>query len=147
MAIIKSDFVKFFLILPLAVIILAAGTSYAIFTYMGPPSMNEDEGEPNEMGPTLPLGDFVVNLRGEGGYRYIQTSIVVEASNDRILEELDRREPLVRDTIINILSQKRLSDIEENGKDIIKNQIRVGLNEILHGGEIESVLFTQFVVQ
>ena len=144
---IKSDFIKFFIILPVVVIIFAAGTSYAIFTYMGPPGMEEDEGEVNEMGPTLPIGEFVVNLKGDGGYRYIQTSIVVEASNEKILGELDKREPVVRDTIISILSQKRISDIEDNGKEIIKNQIRVALNDILHGGEIESVMFTQFVVQ
>ncbi|MFW6386421.1 MAG: flagellar basal body-associated FliL family protein [Bacillota bacterium] len=141
----RSDFVKFFVILPLIVIILAAGTSYAIFTYLGPGGPEEEPED--ESGPSYSLGDFVVNLKGTGGYKYLQTSIVVRVSNEQVVEELDERSPQVRDTIIDILSEQDISEIEDDGNDIVKNQIQTRLKSIINSGEVTDVWFTQFVIQ
>ncbi|MFW6386630.1 MAG: flagellar basal body-associated FliL family protein [Bacillota bacterium] len=142
----QNDFVKFFIILPLIVILLAAGTSYAIFTYLGPGGPEEEE-EAEDEGPSYSLGDFVVNLKGTEGYQYLQTSIVVRASNEEVVEELDDSSPQVRDAIINILGEQNISKIEEDGNETVKNEIRTRLNDIINNGEVVDVWFTQFVIQ
>jgi flagellar protein FliL len=141
----KFSFATIFMFL--LVIIIAAGTSFAFMTFFNTRANIEAEREMNKIGPTYSLGDFVVNLSGSGGYQYIKASIVVEVNDKKVVSELDRRSPQIRDVIIAILRDQKIQDIEEPGAEIIKNQIELELNQILNIGEITAVWFTQLVVQ
>ena len=46
------------------------------------------------------------------------------------------------------MSSKRLSDLEGfEGKALLKDDLRERVNSVLPSGEVQSVLFTEFVVQ
>ncbi|AZO94049.1 flagellar basal body-associated FliL family protein [Halocella sp. SP3-1] len=130
----------------LLMVVIAIGTSYGFMKFIttndNSPVLNE-----NAIGPTYSLGDFVVNLSGTRGYQYIRASIVVEVSTDNVITELEKRSPQVRDSIIGILRDQQVADIEEPGARVIKNRLITKLNDILRTGDITQVWFTQLVVQ
>jgi len=130
----------------LLMIIVAAGTSYVFLNIF----MNSSNGE-SEMrtqpGPTYDLGGFIVNLSGGRGHQVIQADIVVEVSGDEAKDDLERRSPQVRDSIIRILRRQSVEDLAEPEIDSLKQEIRERLNEVLSEGEIREVWFTRLVVQ
>ncbi|MTI58792.1 MAG: hypothetical protein FH762_02175 [Firmicutes bacterium] len=130
----------------LLMVVIAIGTSYGFMKFI---TTNDNSQVLNEnvIGPTYSLGDFVVNLSGTRGYQYISASIVVEVSTDNVITELEKRSPQVRDSIIEILRDQQVDDIEEPGARVIKNRLITKLNDILRTGDITQVWFTQLVVQ
>lgn len=143
----NNNFVKI-MGLALIVIIVAAGTSYFILNYqsiMGKADATEEDNK--DIGPTYELGDFVVNLSGAGSHKYVKASIVAEISQDDLQQELEKRNPQVRDIIISILRQQNLEELQDPEASVIKNQIINKLNQIFTKGKITNVWFTELVIQ
>ncbi len=139
---------KTIIVIGILMILIAAVTSYTFMTFFSSYGNDQDvTGNAANIGPTYNLGDFVVNLSGTGGYQYIQASIVVEMNNEKVVAELERRSPQIRDIIISILREQKIKDIEEPRAEVIKNQIEVKTNQVLNTGQITNVWFTQLVVQ
>lgn len=94
------------------------------------------------------LDPFVVNVSGEGYPRYVKLQLAFELDTPIAREELEERIAQVRDLTILLLSSKRLSDIDGfEGKALLKDDLRDRVNAILTRGKVESVLFTEFVIQ
>jgi len=94
------------------------------------------------------LDPFVVNVSGEAYPRYVKLSLAFEMNSPEAKEELVERIAQIRDLTILMLSTKRLSDIEDfEGKALLKDDLRERINAVLEDGKVESVLFTEFVVQ
>ena len=94
------------------------------------------------------LDPFVVNITSEGYPRYLKLKLELELDKVETTEEAEQRLAQVRDTIILLLSSKRLTDISEfEGKALLKDDIRNRINGILQTGQVNSVLFTELVVQ
>lgn len=94
------------------------------------------------------LEPFVVNVSGDQYSRYLKVKVELEASTPELKVELDARLAQVRDAVIVLLSSKKLSDITDfEGKALLKQDIFERVNDILETGELNSVLFTEFVVQ
>lgn len=94
------------------------------------------------------LDPFVVNVTGDGYSRFLKLRVELEADDTDLKEELDARLPQVRDALIVLLSSKQLSDITDfEGKALLKEDILERVNDLLDGGSVRSVLFTEFVVQ
>lgn len=140
---------KVIVLMMIAMIIITGIFSYLFMSFFA--SKNESEQTRDRVeegiGPTYNLGEFIVNLAGSKGYQFIQAAIVVEVNEDKVIKELDKRNPQIRDTIILTLREQKLQDIEDPGADVIKNQLRTRLNLLLSSGEITNVWFTQLVVQ
>ena len=94
------------------------------------------------------LKPFVVNVTGDGYSRYLKIKLDFEMNDAAVKEELEARLPQIRDAVIVLLSSKRLSDITGfEGKALLKDDIRMRVNDLVESGNVESVLFTEFVVQ
>lgn len=94
------------------------------------------------------LEPFVVNVSGEGYPRYVKLQLAFELDSPGARAELEERIVQVRDLTILLLSSKRLADIEGfEGKALLKDDLRERVNAILSRGTVESVLFTEFVIQ
>mgnify|MGYP006282382591 CR=1 FL=1 len=131
----------------LLIIIIAAGTSYGVMRFFMSSPDNEAKQVSKEVGPTCNLGDFIVNLSGSGGYQFVKASIVVEVDDNKVVSELEKRSPQVRDKIITILRDSDKESIQEPGARSIKNLIINHLNNTLNKGKITNVWFTKLVVQ
>ena len=96
--------------------------------------------------------NFSVNLLTQTGKRYLKTSMQFELDKDEIKAnatkmELDKKLPMVKDTIIEILSSKSLEDVAATkGKNRVKDEIVKRINEFLIDGQVSDVFFVEFVV-
>ena len=108
----------------------------------------EMESKKPEMGPIYPLETFIVNLLGGRGKNYLKVKIDLELDNEKVREEIDKRLPQFRDSILTMLSNKTHEDIKTlEGKYQLRTEIISMLNQYLNSGKIKNVFFTDFIVQ
>jgi flagellar FliL protein len=94
------------------------------------------------------LEPFVVNVTADGYPRYLKVQVAFEMSAPEGKADLEERVAQVRDLIILLLSSKRLEDLSDfEGKALLKDDMREQVNQLIGKGQVESVLFTEFVVQ
>ena len=116
-----------------------------------------EEAPPEEevtMGPLYKLDTLIVNLADQGGKRYLRITMELELkpaenieANDAI-SELEKRMPQIRDTVLMILPTKQYADIATTpGKIALRDEIMAKLNTFLKKGQINTIYFTEFVVQ
>lgn len=107
----------------------------------------EDE-EAKEPGPIVPLESFIVNLADEGGQRYLRITMQIELSDKDLQEEVEKRLPKIRDSILMILPGKKSEDIRSSeGKTKVRDELIAAINESLTTGTVEGLYFTEFVIQ
>ena len=96
------------------------------------------------------LGDFLINPADSSdnqGYRFLKTEITLGVSA-RVYTQLESQNPRLRDTIIGILTAKKLLELDSpEDREFIKDEIRFALNEYLTYGEILQIYFTSFIIQ
>lgn len=96
----------------------------------------------------LQLEPFVVNVTGESYPRYLKVQVAFETASPEGKAMLEERVASIRDLTISLLSSKRLADVTDfEGKALLKDDLRHQVNEMLGKEQVESVLFTEFVVQ
>jgi len=101
-----------------------------------------------KVGPMYSLDKFIVNLSSDGGSRYLRTSINLELSSEEFQAEVEKKQPLIRDIIIRVLSAKSYEEISTiRGKENLKDEIVTELNKIFTDGTVQNIFFTEFVVQ
>ncbi len=101
-----------------------------------------------EIGVMYPLEQFVVNLYSESGSRYLKTVINFELADEELAAELDAKSPLIRDIIIKALSAKTYEEISTiKGKENLKDEIVLSINEVVSDGKVNNLFFTDFVIQ
>ena len=118
----------------------------------------QDEEKPVEeevtMGPIYKLETMIVNLADQGGKRYLRITMELElkpaeeVEASEVIEELEKRMPQIRDTVLMILPTKQYADIANTpGKIALRDEIMAKLNTFLKKGQISTIYFTEFVVQ
>jgi flagellar protein FliL len=107
----------------------------------------EAEKEAKAMGPTFALERFVVNLADKNASKYLNVVMDIELSNEELSEEIEKRLPQIRDIVILILSSKRYDQISTNdGRKLLREEIKHTINGSLTKGSIKNVYFTNFVI-
>lgn len=116
----------------------------------------EEEAPPEEVtiGPIYKLDTLIVNLADQGGKRYLRITMELELKPaekfevNEVIEEVEKRLPQIRDTILMILPSKQYADISStSGKLALRDEIMAKLNAYLKKGQINTIYFTEFVVQ
>ncbi len=99
-------------------------------------------------GTIFPLDTFIVNLADEGGKRYLRITMDLELSAGTVVDDLKKRLPQMRDSILVVLPSKRFEDIRTvEGKAGLRNEIIANLNGLFGHESISNIYFTEFVVQ
>jgi flagellar FliL protein len=100
------------------------------------------------LGPIFSLDTFIVNLADKGGNRYLRVTMDLELDNPELEDELNKRLPQVRDSLLMILPTKRFEDISTvQGKTALRDEMLEALNGYLAQGKITNIYFKEFVVQ
>lgn len=100
------------------------------------------------IGPMVEMEDFTVNLLNENGKRYLRTKINLELDSEDLMPEIDKKIPVLRDIIIQILASKQVEEITtKDGKERLKDELVKAVNRALIDGQIKNVYFTTFVIQ
>lgn len=108
-----------------------------------------DKPKPEQMGKVVALDTFVVNLADPGGNRYLRITMDLEVVGDKKAEdEVTRRVPQMRDTVLMILPTKRYADISSTeGKTALREELTGAINGLLAGAKIARIYFKEFVIQ
>ena len=115
------------------------------------PETTEEEVEEEEsenIGVIYSLKSFIVNLADRSGKRYLKVTIDLELSNEKLKEEIEKRLPQVRNTLLMILPSKTFAEVSTvDGKTTLRDEILTELNSSLTTGEVTNLYFTDFVIQ
>ncbi len=108
-----------------------------------------DKPKPEQMGKVVALDTFVVNLADPGGNRYLRITMDLEVVGDKKAEdEVTRRVPQMRDTVLMILPTKRYADISStDGKTALREELTGAINGLMAGAKIARIYFKEFVIQ
>lgn len=99
-------------------------------------------------GELVALDPFIVNLADASGKRYLKLSLSVEVADKPTVADLQKVMPVVKDSILLLLSSKSYSDIATlEDKLHLKREIIMRLNQILGGPKVVDLFFSDFVVQ
>lgn len=138
----------------LALLVLNLGaTGFATFKILTakPAAAAKHEAPPpptSEVGPTLSLDPFVVNLDEAGQSRYLKVTMMLEVSSKDVIAKITKSQQLVRDAILSHLSGLKLADtLGVAAKEKLRNDVIAKIDGILGPGRVRRVFFQEFVVQ
>jgi len=95
-----------------------------------------------------PINSIIVNLMDDNGGRYLKITIQLELSNKDCISELDSLKPEIMDSLLSLLSSKTYKDVATfQGKQRLRDEIALRLNNYLSKGQITKVYFTEFIIQ
>ncbi|MDD5476319.1 MAG: flagellar basal body-associated FliL family protein, partial [Syntrophales bacterium] len=101
-----------------------------------------------QIGTLWSMGTLIVNLLDDEGERYLKATIELELSSPDMVSELDVLKPKILDGILDLLSSKYYRDIVGfEGKQHLRDEISLRINNYLSRGRISNVYFTDFVIQ
>ena len=144
---------KLLLVLLLLLSLLIGGGAGAYFFLFAKKSEKEEAPKPTvspeAVGVMYKLEPaFIVNLADPELTMYARVSLTLEVSSPEVITEVQKREPIIRDAIIEILSNKTSRELRSpEGREQRKLEIIKRVNTVLVQGGIRNVYFTEFVVQ
>ena len=94
------------------------------------------------------IEDIIVNPAGTNGKRLLLTSIGLDVPTEVQLQELQKKEILVKDLIVNLLSSKNLNELRSpQKKEELKKEITVELKKLIRKVKINRVYFSKYIIQ
>ena len=135
----KSSKLKWVLLIFILLLVIGGGAA----------KVERVEAQPvSPVGLTVPLSQFTTNLADPLGQRFIRMNLEVEVADKKLVEELARQNPRIRDSILMLLASKSYADIATTeSRLMLKSEITDRLNSILGPGKIYQVFITDLVVQ
>jgi flagellar FliL protein len=105
-----------------------------------------DAGE-DVVGKLVPMETFLVNLAGTRGNKLVKIDMELEVDGPKVVDELDKRKPQMRDIIIILLSSKTYDQVTtREGKENLRTEVKETINSFLGKGKIKKVYFTNFII-
>ena len=101
-----------------------------------------------KIGPIYNFEPIIVNLNEEGARRYLKVSLTLELSDEDLIKEIELLKPKILDSLISLLSSKKLEEIEgTEGKRNLRREIVSEINRYLNKGMVINAYFVEFVIQ
>lgn len=152
------------LIIAGVVTVLLVGGGGAAFTMMKAPADEEASDEESGDASDKPakkkkrangaapvfvtLETFTVNMADTDNERFAQVGVVLEVTEKKVDEMLKANMPAVRNAILLLLSSKTSKQVLSlEGKDQLATQIAAAVTQRIGKGTVDSVHFSQFIVQ
>ena len=94
------------------------------------------------------IENIVINPSGTGGSRFLSVSFGFELESKELEEEFIKREPIIRDALITIMSSKTVTELTDaRQKEIVRYQIKKRVSKLMDTEELAGVYYTDFVLQ
>jgi len=109
------------------------------------------EAESKPAAGLVPMDTFLVNLNDPEGDRFMKLTLRLTISPESVAGEVTE-DPLLlarlRDRILTVLTAKTFMElVSPLGKENLRQEIQAQLGPLLASGEVQDVLFSEFVVQ
>lgn len=131
------------------VLVLLCGALAWKFVLHKPPQAEEAMAKEHAKAPPFlySLDPFIVNLFDPKSVRYLKVTLQLELADIK-KEEVDTQVPKIRDSLIILISSKKLEEVASmEGKLRLREEILFRINRILGEGKTREIYFTDFVVQ
>jgi|LSQX01.2.fsa_nt_gb flagellar FliL protein len=126
--------------------VAAAGGVYVFNNLLG--HKNQAAKAPPVIGPIWALDPFIVNLMGDSAEHYLKVAMQFEVPEPAIIQELELVKPRIRDSILDLLSSKAMGELMDSpGKQRLREEIILRVNNAISRGRISKVYFSEFVIQ
>ena len=148
------------LLIVIALVVVAGGGAAAFFMLgggKGPASHGEvaegksegdGGGKPVGDGPIVALDPIIVNLNEPEGTRYLKTVIAIALSDDKVVAEVERLKPVIKDHFIRELSELNFRQtMGAKNKLAVKRRLLKRFNELVGPDAGTDVYLTEFIVQ
>ncbi len=103
---------------------------------------------PGTIGPMVEIESFVINIIDDKDSRYLKAAITLEMDSPQAVAEVKERMPQVRDAILLLVGNKTYNEVRDlQGKLQLRIELMNKISEIVRGGKVRRIYFTDFVVQ
>ena len=97
---------------------------------------------------SVPMNKLLVNVAGTMGARYLLVSLSVVGSSADFKTQLEAHDAQLRDMAQSALATKTIADLEKpTARNMIRNELIAGFNNILGDGSVEEIYFSEFALQ
>jgi len=140
----------------LLLVILGAGGVFAWMKFSSPStsdkatSAHQEDAKVQEeaLGVMVDMAPFIVNLADAGTPRYLKVAMKLEINDKEAVTRFNDRIPQIRDSLLLLLSSQEAEKMRGmQGKLLLKEQIFERVSMVVGEGSVQSVYFTDFVVQ
>lgn len=143
------------LIVAVALLIVATvGSAFATYLIFGRGGTEEgaqaaETTTRRAMGPTYDVGEFTLNLTSTTNQlRFIRTRIVLETTDSKVVSQLEKRAPQIRDQLISLLRSRTVEQLSSaEGMELLRFDIIKSMNTLVERGEITDVFFIDLILQ
>lgn len=102
--------------------------------------------EAEEVGATLALDEFLVNLADEG--HYMKASVSLGLKKGVTEERLKEKLAPIRDAVVSVLSSSRIQPLgTQQGKEDLKKALLARIDKVVPDHEVLAIYFTAFTTQ
>jgi len=112
------------IIVGLVMFFLAVGTSYFLLKSLMAPLMPKEKTETESInGDLLSVGEFTTNIGSVSGNRYVKVEVYVEIADKKQMESVEKLMPVIKDSILSILSSKTVADLDVANREGLKAEM------------------------
>lgn len=149
--------------LPLIImVLLMPALAYAVTTFVLVPQLQKGLGisaaaatetaakpkKDDSRKESVMMTKLLVNVAGTMGARYLLVSLSVVGSTADFKAQMDAHDAQLRDMAQSALATKTLADLEKpDARNLIRNELITGFNNILGDGVVEEIYFPEFAIQ
>ncbi len=115
-----------------------------------PRKKKEKKEKKKKAGPVInyPIAGITANTAGSLGRRFIVVDLMVETTSEKIRDEMIRKDYQVRDALIYYFGGRSVQEISTRGFMISsRDTLRSIINSVLESGSVDTVFFTNFLIQ
>ncbi len=151
------------LLLVLAVVGLGAGAFFLATKIIVPKITNSQLGDKlterrrlkaiekaeKALGPIVAhqINDITANLGGSRGRSFVNLGIHVDLRESSLQEAIDK-DYMIRDALLNYFSGRTLAEMSQRNFQVsVKDTLKGMINAVLEGSPVDSVYFTNFLIQ
>lgn len=140
---------KMMMMIGAAAVVLAGGGG-AVYYFMGEEPAEAAEAPKASVG-LIEMETFLTNINDPRGKHHARLQLKVAVSPETAAAEI-RADPLLmarmRDQVLTLLTSKTFDDLSQSeGKENFRRDIAARLTPLVDHGEVQEVLFSDFVVQ
>jgi flagellar FliL protein len=152
----KAGGAKKWIIIGAVAVLLLAGIGVGAYLFLagGDKKPADDAAASTEMpmvkavGPMITFDTFVVNILDEAGPRYLKAALTLECKSDIVSQNVELRRAQLMDAMLLLIGSKTYDELRDvQGKLQLRAELLHKLNELVPGGGVEHIYFTDFVVQ
>lgn len=139
------------ILIGLVLFLVAMGATYFLMRSLMAPLYPEKEKSETQQelagGSLISVGEFTTNVSGAEGNHYLKVEVFIEVPDKKLQKSVEEFMPVIKDTILSVLSSKSIADLDVRNRAVLKQEIQKKLNSVLGSKVVNNVYFTNFILQ